>query len=462
MKIGRIILSAVVALGCLLSMAGCGAPKSSVGNIEPMNFVDGDLIAEISIEGYGTIKAKLFPDLAPNGVENFRLLAEQGYYNGLKIHRVYEDNLVQGGSLNGDGTGGKALINTDGKFGLETSEQARHIYGALCYANVNGNNSTQFFIVNNKTTQDLTTYDPEQIRAAAAANTELMETMGDTDPEYSTYSYKASYYTVLADMLTNATPEVKAAYAGAGGLPLFDGGYTVFGQVFEGFDVLDKLNSVEVTVNAYGEKSKPVQDIVISSVTITEFKAGTAESTAEAEPEDKPDDKSTADASTADAGTGERLKQQRPVRSHGSYFLCIKLLPAPQQHQCQRRSKCHDSGRYPCGSADIGQQHQHEIREICRCMNYHRRPKRACPYIHDTQQQSHYGCAKSQRRSACHDVHSTEYHCAHYHRSTLRKALLKSVKHYPAAEKLLRYRRKNEEIHHHHYYAKPRQLFGKM
>ena len=301
MKIGRIILSAVVALGCLLSMTGCGKPVSSVGNIEPMTFVDGDLIAEISIEGYGTVKAKLFPDLAPNGVENFKLLAEAGYYNGLKIHRVYEDNLIQGGSLNGDGTGGKALINTDGKFGLETSAQARHIYGALCYANVNGNNSTQFFIVNNKTSQDLNTYDTEQIRAAAAANTELMETVGDTDPEYSTYVYKEKYYTALADMLTNATPETAAKYTEVGGLPLFDGGYTVFGQVFDGFDVLDAINSVELTINAYGEKSKPVQDIVITSVKITEYKTGTGEATAEAEEDEK--EKATEDSSTAQAPT---------------------------------------------------------------------------------------------------------------------------------------------------------------
>ena len=303
MKIGRIILSAVIAAGCLLSMIGCGAPESSVGNIEPMNFVDGDIIAEISIEGYGTVKAKLFPDLAPNAVENFRLLSEQGYYNGLKIHRVYEDNLIQGGSLNGDGTGGKALINTDGSFGIETSEQARHIYGALCYANNNGKNTTQFYIVNNKQSQDLSTYDTEKIRAAAAANTDLMATVGEDDPAYGTYAYKEKYYTALAGMLTNATPETAAKYKEVGGLPLFDGGYTVFGQVFEGFDVLDKLNDVELTTNAYGEKSKPVQDIVITSVKVTVYSTSTAESTAEAEDEDTAEPTTAQAPTTGDAAT---------------------------------------------------------------------------------------------------------------------------------------------------------------
>ncbi len=311
MKIGRIILSVVVAAGCLLSMAGCGSPKSSVGNIEPMVLVEGDTVAEISIEGYGTIKAKLFPDLAPNAVENFKLLVEQGYYNGLKIHRVYKDNLIQGGSLNGDGTGGKALLNEQDTFDIETSEQARHIYGALCYANNLGKNSTQFFIVNNKTAQDLSTYDAEKIRAEAAVNTELIATLAEDDPNLATYTYKEKYFTTLADMISNAGGETAAKYAEVGGLPLFDGGYTVFGQVYDGFDVLDKLNSAEVTTNAYGEKSKPVVDIIITSVVVTEYKQGTAEATAEPEKNETAESTaqapSTAEASTADSSTAAAI-----------------------------------------------------------------------------------------------------------------------------------------------------------
>ncbi len=308
MKIGRIILSAIVAAGCLLSLVGCGEPKSSVGNIEPMVIVDGDTIAEINIEGYGTITAKLFPDIAPNAVENFRLLAEQGYYDGLKIHRVCKDSLIQGGSLNGDGTGGKALISDNGTFDLETSEQARHIYGALCYANNLGKNSTQFFIVNNKETQDIFTYDPEKIAAEAAVNTELIAALGEdtVSPDLDTYAYKEKYFTALSEMLKNATAETAAKYTEVGGLPLFDGGYTVFGQVIDGYEVLEQLNKAEVTVNAYGEKSKPVTNIIIKSVTISEYKQGTGEATAESDKDKDTAEPSTAQASaTAEASTGE-------------------------------------------------------------------------------------------------------------------------------------------------------------
>lgn len=82
-------------------MFGGGSGASS-GNIGDITFADGDKIAVIEFKDYGTVKAKLFPDIAPVGVENFIKLAEQGYYDGLKIHRVIQDTYIQGGSLNGD------------------------------------------------------------------------------------------------------------------------------------------------------------------------------------------------------------------------------------------------------------------------------------------------------------------------------------------------------------------------
>ncbi|MBE6888510.1 MAG: peptidylprolyl isomerase [Ruminococcaceae bacterium] len=300
MKIGRIILSAILAASCIFGAVGCDSTvKSSVGNTEIINFVDGDKIAEINIEGYGTIKAKLFPDLAPKGVENFIKLAEQKYYNGLKIHRVLGDQFIQGGSLNGDGTGGKALIDESGTFGLETSEQARHFYGALCYANVSGKNSTQFFVVTNNEPQDLSTFDTEQMKAAAAANADLKSHVDSNSSDYSMYEYKEQYYTALAGMVTNATEFVTQKYKDVGGIPMFDGGYTVFGQVYEGYDVLEAIAKCDVENNAYSEKSKPIEDIVITSVNIVTYKTpGTGEATAEAE-EDEESKSESAEASDA-------------------------------------------------------------------------------------------------------------------------------------------------------------------
>lgn len=311
MKIGRIILGAILAASCIFSAVGCEeSVKSSVGNTEIINIVEGDTIAEITIEGYGTIKAKLFPDLAPKAVENFTMLAEQGYYNGLKIHRVLADSFIQGGSLNGDGTGGKALINTEGTFDLEISQQARHFYGALSYANVSGENSAQFFIVTNDQPQDLSTIDIEQVKAAATINTDLLATATADSAEYKTYKYKEQYYTNLASMVSEATGFTKQKYKDVGGMPMLDGGYTVFGQVYDGYEVLEAIAACEVESNAYSEKSKPVEPIIIASVKVVKYvDLGTAEAEEEPAKDEKPDTaeaSSTAEvSSTAEATTAE-------------------------------------------------------------------------------------------------------------------------------------------------------------
>lgn len=260
-----------IGLAVCLLFSGCkggGEP----GNIaDEMTFKDGDKIAEITIEGYGTMKAKLFPDIAPNGVNNFIKLAEQGYYDGLKIHRVMKDMCIQGGSLNGDGTGGEAVVGTNGTFPIETDVNARNFYGALGYANTNGENTTQFYIVNCKKQTDLAKISTDKVLEYASSCSSGLESLEDTDPNYATLNAKGTYYTNLAEMVSKATEKVTEKYATTGGYPLWDGGYTVFGQVFEGLDVLDKISESNVTTNNIGELSRPTDDIIIESVKITEY-----------------------------------------------------------------------------------------------------------------------------------------------------------------------------------------------
>lgn len=270
MKLKKALLSIGLAVCCLLT-SGCKG-KQIPGNIgKDITFTDGDLIAEISIENYGTIKAKLFPDLAPTAVENFVELAKNGYYDGLKIHRVAKDMCIQGGSLNGDGTGGTAIVNDDGYFPNEINTNARHFYGALCYANSNGKNTSQFFIVNNKTPQDIAQYDPATITAKAAELTAKKEGMDEFDPELEVITAQEAYYTQLANMISSASEEVIAKYTETGGYPLWDGMNTVFGQVYEGYDVLEKISAVELTTNNFGKVERPKIDIIIESVKITEY-----------------------------------------------------------------------------------------------------------------------------------------------------------------------------------------------
>lgn len=248
--------------------------ESIEGNLKDIAPKNGDLIATFEIEDYGTIKAVLFPDVAPVGVENFQKLCDAGFYKGLKIHRVISGFMFQGGSANGDGTGGEAMVN-GGKFSIETAQNARHFYGALCYANAGAdNNSTQFYIVNNKEPiyldKDINIgpikNSIEQCKEAAAA----YEAQG-ADDYAAYYDRQAKYYQTMLDWITSADDEIKARYKETGGTPSLDGNYTVFGQVYEGFEVIDELSGAEVQDNGAGEKSKPVKDILIKNVSVSTF-----------------------------------------------------------------------------------------------------------------------------------------------------------------------------------------------
>lgn len=262
-----LILSAAVAVGALFT--GCSDNSVKGGNTDEVTVKSGDLVATIEIENFGTIKAKLFPEAAPLGVENFQKLADSGYYQGKTIHRVKADFMMQGGALNSNGTGGEAMVN-GGSFGVEAAENMRHFYGALCYANAGGQNSTQFYIVNNKVQN---AFDSEL--SAFKANVEQCKELIKQFKEQGLTDY-VNYYTQYKDYFQefvdkyNAFPEnVKELYNKNGGVPQLDGDYTVFGQVYEGFDVIDAIAAVEVSDNGMGEVTKPVTEIIIKNITVS-------------------------------------------------------------------------------------------------------------------------------------------------------------------------------------------------
>jgi peptidyl-prolyl cis-trans isomerase B (cyclophilin B) len=91
----------------------------------------------------GAVKLKLYDDKAPKTVANFEKLAKQGFYNGLKFHRVIENFMVQTGCPQGTGTGGPGY-----KFADEFHPDLKHSgAGVLSMANSGPNtNGSQFFI----------------------------------------------------------------------------------------------------------------------------------------------------------------------------------------------------------------------------------------------------------------------------------------------------------------------------
>ena len=189
----------------------------------------------------GTIKVRLFPQYAPKAVENFIGLAEQGYYDNLIFHRVIKDFMIQGGDPDGTGMGGESIWGSG--FGYEFHEDLNHFKGALSMAHSSApdSNGSQFFVVQ-----------------APAVPDEIFAT-------YETYGYTF-----------NKMPEsVIADYKTTGGTPWLDGlytpegtdGHTVFGQTYEGLDVIDKIAGT-----AIGPNDKPIDDVIIKSVKIEDVK----------------------------------------------------------------------------------------------------------------------------------------------------------------------------------------------
>lgn len=106
-------------------------------------------IATIVIKDYGTVKAELYPHIAPNTVNNFISLANSGFYDELTFHRVIKDFMIQGGDPEGSGMGGPGY-RIKGEFTKNKfKNDLKHTEGILSMARSQSKNSagSQFFIM---------------------------------------------------------------------------------------------------------------------------------------------------------------------------------------------------------------------------------------------------------------------------------------------------------------------------
>ena len=158
---------------------------------------------------YGTIKAKLYND-TPLHRDNFVKLVNQGWYNGSPFHRVIKNFMIQGG--------GKSDGTQDPGYTIPAEIRSDHIHkkGALCAARkgdqVNPkkeSSGSQFYIVQGQVLED-----------------KVLD------------MYEDRLGTVF-------TAKQRQAYKTVGGTPHLDGEYTVFGEVIEGLDVVEKISKVQ-------------------------------------------------------------------------------------------------------------------------------------------------------------------------------------------------------------------------
>ena len=106
-------------------------------------------IVTIEMENGDIMKAELYPEIAPNTVNNFISLIKSGYYDGLIFHRVINGFMIQGGCPNGTGTGGPGW-HIKGEFAANgVKNDLKHTRGVLSMARAMDPTSagSQFFIM---------------------------------------------------------------------------------------------------------------------------------------------------------------------------------------------------------------------------------------------------------------------------------------------------------------------------
>ncbi len=204
----KVIKKGVILVGIsamLIGLVGCTNSTSNQNNTEESVVTiesTGELpIATIKVKDFGTIKAELYPDKAPNTVNNFISLANSGFYDGLIFHRVIKGFMNQGGDPDGVGTGGPGY-SIKGEFSNNgyTNNDLKHTAGVLSMARANDPDSagSQFFIM-------------------------------------------------------------------AEEAPHLDGDYAAFGKVTEGMDVVEAINSVETKSNDKPLEDVVIESITVDT-----------------------------------------------------------------------------------------------------------------------------------------------------------------------------------------------------
>lgn len=217
-------MNKILTLSLLILFVGC-SHLSVQKKSKYMSTTPKDTLVELTTD-YGTMKLKLYKE-TPLHRANFLKLVQEGFYDSLLFHRVIKEFMIQGGDPQSRNAAPGQPLGS-GSIGdripAEFVDTIFHKKGALAAAR-DGNpqkasSSCQFYIVQGKTMSD------QEIQMAEQR-----------------VGFKFS-------------PAQVEAYKTVGGSPWLDRNYTVFGEVIEGLDVIDKIAAVQT---APGDR--PLQDV---------------------------------------------------------------------------------------------------------------------------------------------------------------------------------------------------------
>ena len=232
-------------------------------------------IVTIEMEDGGVIKAELYPQTAPNTVNNFISLIQKGYYDGLLFHRVIQDFMIQGGDPKGNGTGGESIFGS--KFEDEFDQKLLNLTGAVSMANSGPNtNGSQFFINQSNAAAFGTRGDYTEKAMQQQFKDSYNQLAGMYGSQFTSQfkDWKAFYNsqyteTYIYDWIPS---EVWDLYEKHGGNISLDGawrktgGHTVCAQVIEGMDVVEAIAKVSTDDN-----DKPLKDVTIDSIELVPY-----------------------------------------------------------------------------------------------------------------------------------------------------------------------------------------------
>jgi cyclophilin family peptidyl-prolyl cis-trans isomerase len=228
----------------------------------------------------GNIKIKLYNE-TPLHRDNFLKLAGEGFYEDVLFHRVINHFMIQGGDPDSKGAAPGIQLGRGGPDYTVPAEFVPGLFhkkGALAAARqgdqINpqkASSSSQFYIVQGKVWRagELDTIEMKMngnlrqniFRSVLSPYQEELNKYRQDNNE-AAFNNKVAEIQVQADSLYNLSPKItftdnqRQIYMSTGGYPMLDGAYTVFGEVVDGLDILDKIAAVKTD-----QFDRPVQDI---------------------------------------------------------------------------------------------------------------------------------------------------------------------------------------------------------
>ena len=250
-----------------------------------------DACTMVSFEtDYGKIMVKLYPE-TPKHRDNFLKLVKDGFYNGVLFHRVIPEFMVQTGDPNSKtAKAGNSLGSGDVGYTIPAEfvyPRYYHKRGALAAARqgdqtnpLKASSGCQFYFVQGRAFSDAELNAMEknnEQKLEGKLFQDILKTKQEEVKQYRSDRDQVKLDLLRDSILTQVRAQMKADpsfkfteqqrndYKTLGGTPHLDGDYTVFGEVTEGLDVVDKLSQTKT-----GRNDRPVEDIHIIKATCKE------------------------------------------------------------------------------------------------------------------------------------------------------------------------------------------------